>query len=86
MYSFAYKKEINAKIFLKIYVIERQISYKDLFFAKVSLDASNLLKKMSKAKNIHLTSKYESNQLLNGTLDMWENGNQVCQILCAFSY
>ena len=34
LYSFAYKKEINAKIFLKNYVIERQISYKDLFSCK----------------------------------------------------
>ena len=39
------------------------------FLAKVSLDASNLReKKCLKVKNIHLTSKYESNKLLNGTL------------------
>ena len=34
------------KFSLKIYVIERQISYEDLFSAKVSLDASNLQKKV----------------------------------------
>ena len=38
------------------------------FLAKVSLNASNLRKKCLKAKKIHLTSKYASNQLLNGTL------------------